>query len=118
MKQLISVLQGITLGATGKHTCEGEFDSLKAIHAVPPGFVPQPYAWGKFAQDDPEIYFLLTEFRDVGKQVHAKDLYPKLFSFASHLAHGIRLSFRVTVSRLTTKAGKSYKARGWLGQST
>lgn len=53
--------------------CEGEFESLKAIHAVSPGFVPKPYAWGKYTQDEPETYFLLTEFRDVGKQVCASE---------------------------------------------
>ena len=51
--------------------CEGEFESLKAIHAVSPGFVPEPYAWGKYVQEIPETYFLLAEFRDVGKQVSA-----------------------------------------------
>ena len=51
--------------------CEGEFESLKAIHAVTPDFVPKPYAWGKYRQDDPETYFLLAEFREVGKQVRA-----------------------------------------------
>ncbi len=51
--------------------CQGEFESLKAIHAVSPSFVPEPYAWGKYTQEDPETYFLLAEFRDVGKQVRA-----------------------------------------------
>ena len=51
--------------------CEGEFESLKAIHAISPGFVPEPYAWGKYVQEIPETYFLLAEFRDVGKQVSA-----------------------------------------------
>ena len=51
--------------------CEGEFESLKAIYAVCPGFVPKPYAWGKYQQEDPETYFLLAQFRDVGKQVGA-----------------------------------------------
>lgn len=49
--------------------CEGEYESLKAIYAVSPGFVPQPFAWGKYAQEGPEVYFLLAEFRDVGEQV-------------------------------------------------
>lgn len=49
--------------------CEGEFESLKAIYAVSPSFVPKPYAWGKYKQDEPETYFLLAEFRDVGEQV-------------------------------------------------
>ena len=49
--------------------CEGEFEYLRAIHAISPGFVPEPYAWGKYTQEDPETYFLLAEFRDVGRQV-------------------------------------------------
>ncbi|KAI9688768.1 MAG: hypothetical protein M1822_001125 [Bathelium mastoideum] len=48
--------------------CEGEYESLKAIHAVSPSFVPEPYAWGRCRQEDPETYFLLVEFRDVGEQ--------------------------------------------------
>lgn len=51
--------------------CEGEFESLKAIYAVSPGFVPKPYAWGKYDKIDGEtndIYFLLAEFKDVGEQ--------------------------------------------------
>lgn len=49
--------------------CEGEFESLKAIYTVSPGFVPKPYAWGKLSQVEDETYFLLAEFRDVGEQV-------------------------------------------------
>ena len=60
---------GDTVGVTGRHMCEGEFESLKAIYAVSPGFVPEPYAWGRCTQDDPETYFLLAEFRNVGEQV-------------------------------------------------
>ena len=48
--------------------CQGEFESLKAIHAVSPGFVPTPHAWGKFEKSPSATYFLLAEFRDVGEQ--------------------------------------------------
>ena len=47
---------------------EGEFESLKAIHAVSPNFVPQPFAWGRYCQEGLDTYFLLTEFREVGEQ--------------------------------------------------
>ena len=62
--------------------CEGEFESLKAIYAISPEFVPQPYAWGKYSQDNPETYFLLAGFRDVGEQVGARlhQLIARLFS--------------------------------------
>ena len=69
MQQLMLTSQVVTLGATGKHMCEGEYESLKAIHAVSPGFVPEPFAWGQYTEEGPETYFLLAEFRDVGRQV-------------------------------------------------
>lgn len=49
--------------------CHGEFESLKAIYAVSPGFVPKPYAWGEInnGKDD---YFLLVEFCPFGRQVN------------------------------------------------
>ena len=47
---------------------EGEFESLKAIHAVSPEFAPMPHAWGRLGKLEPETYFLLAEFRDVGEQ--------------------------------------------------
>lgn len=64
-------LKVVTLGETGRHMCEGEFESLREIYVVSPNFVPRPYAWGKYVQQDadPEVCFLLTEFRDVGEQV-------------------------------------------------
>ena len=49
--------------------CEGEFESLKAIYDVSPNFAPHPYAWGKYYKANPETYFLLAEFRNVGEQV-------------------------------------------------
>lgn len=59
----------VSLGATGRHMCEGEYEFLRAIYEVSPSFVPKPYAWGKYDKEDPETYFLLAEFRDVGEQV-------------------------------------------------
>ena len=47
---------------------EGEFESLKALHAVSPVFTPEVYAWGRYEKLEPETYFLLAEFRDVGEQ--------------------------------------------------
>ena len=46
----------------------GEFEALKEMHAVLPIFVTKPYAWGKLDKEEPETYFLLAEFRDVGEQ--------------------------------------------------
>ncbi|KAJ8122528.1 hypothetical protein O1611_g9816 [Lasiodiplodia mahajangana] len=50
----------------GKHMCEGEYESLKAMHEIVPSFIPVVYAWGPLKRGPG--YFLLAEFRDVGKQ--------------------------------------------------
>lgn len=47
---------------------EGEFGSLKEMHATFPSFVPKPYAWGRCSEPKSESYFLLAEFRDIGKR--------------------------------------------------
>lgn len=62
-------LKVVTPGKTGQLMCEGEFESIMAIHAVSPAFVPKPLAWGRYVWDEPETYFVLAEFRDVGEQV-------------------------------------------------
>ncbi|KAL8880338.1 MAG: hypothetical protein Q9198_002233 [Flavoplaca austrocitrina] len=62
-------LKVVTLGSTGRFMCEGEYESLKEIYQVSPDFVPRPLAWGRYRELKPEIYFLLTQFRDVGDQV-------------------------------------------------
>lgn len=45
---------------------EGEFESVKAMHAVVPSFIPIAHTWGPLAKG-PEN-FLLSEFREVGQQ--------------------------------------------------
>ena len=47
---------------------EGQFESLKVIHAVTRGFVANPFAWGQYRQEGLDTYFLLAEFREVGEQ--------------------------------------------------
>ncbi len=50
---------------------EGEFESLRAIHAVSPELVPYPYKWGVFDQEAasvPMSIFLLADYREVGEQ--------------------------------------------------
>ena len=49
--------------------CHGEFESLKAIYAVSPGFVPKPYAWGEISNGKDD-YFLLVEFCHLVRQVN------------------------------------------------
>ena len=57
------------MGNLGRGMCEGEYESLKAIHSVSSNFAPKPWAWGKCKKENPEAYFLLEEFRKIGGQV-------------------------------------------------
>nr|KMM68489.1 hypothetical protein CPAG_04816 [Coccidioides posadasii RMSCC 3488] len=61
-------LKAVSLGDDGRVMIEGEYESLKAIHAVSPDFGPEPYAWGKFRKEEESTYFLLAEYREVGEQ--------------------------------------------------
>jgi hypothetical protein len=63
------------MGETGRLMCEGEFESLNAVYEASPGFCPKPFAWGKYAEEEPETYFLLAEFRDIGRQVETSSPY-------------------------------------------
>lgn len=47
--------------------CDGEYESLEAIDAVSPGFVPKPHFWGEIGNSG--TYFLLVEFREIKAQV-------------------------------------------------
>jgi protein-ribulosamine 3-kinase len=79
----MSSVQTVALGDTGRVMIEGEFESLKAIHAVSPTITPYPYAHGTFKHRAPsgsEVAFLLAEFREVGEQP------PNPFKFTARLA--------------------------------
>ena len=53
-----------------------EFESLKAIHAVVPDFVPKPVAWGKY-ETVPDTYFLLFEFVDFSGEMPEPEEFTK-----------------------------------------
>lgn len=69
---------------------QGEFASLKEMHGVSPTFVPRPLAWGRFQNAEPEQFFLLTEFRNVGEQP------PEPIEFTARLAEMHRNSISPT----------------------
>ena len=52
---------------------------MKALHAVIPANIPQPLAWGTYA-DDPKKHFYLAEFCDM------KDELPNVSNFVSIIA--------------------------------
>ncbi|KAK8137394.1 hypothetical protein PG984_005334 [Apiospora sp. TS-2023a] len=67
-------------GETGKKMVEGEFASMKAIHALVPEFAPAPIAHGTYDLI-PDTHFFLCEFRDM-----IEDMMPEPHSFGSQLA--------------------------------
>jgi protein-ribulosamine 3-kinase len=46
--------------------CEGEFESMKALNSAAPTLAPNPWAWGKYKNE--ESYFMIADFREVGEQ--------------------------------------------------
>ncbi|KAE9369678.1 hypothetical protein N431DRAFT_380962 [Stipitochalara longipes BDJ] len=63
----------------GKNMVRGEFESMKAIHAVSPDFVSKPIAWGTYTTV-PDTHFFLCEFRDMMEDM------PEPHKFTARLA--------------------------------
>ncbi|KAL1880763.1 hypothetical protein Daus18300_001377 [Diaporthe australafricana] len=101
----------------GEMMTKGEFESLKAMHAVSPGFVPEPHSQGSYIQDGHKHWFLLVEFRLVGEQppdperfvekfveMHKKSVSPTgKFGFHATTFHG-------KVAQMTDQWGESWSA--------
>lgn len=58
---------------------EGEFESMKVIHAVTPEFAPKPLAWGTF-KSNPDQHFFLSDFHTMVTEL------PERYGFVSNLA--------------------------------
>ncbi|KAL9012618.1 MAG: hypothetical protein Q9173_002635 [Seirophora scorigena] len=56
----------IPFDSPGEQMCQGELESLKAMYAVVPTFIPEVYKWGHLKSGP--AYFVLAEFRQVGQQ--------------------------------------------------
>lgn len=69
---------------------EGEYHALKEMHDTSPVFCPEPYTWGCYDKQEPETYFLLVEFRNVGEQP------PEPIRFTARLAEMHRNSVSPT----------------------
>jgi hypothetical protein len=86
----------VAQGETAAQKCQGEYESLKAIDAVSPGFVPRPHAWGRCkdggggggggggpqasASSSSSSFFLLEDFRDILEQVSSSQC-PSTFPY-------------------------------------
>lgn len=52
----------------------GEFESMRAIHAVSPMFAPNPIAWGTF-KSNPELHFFLCDFHIMDKETPNAEIF-------------------------------------------
>ncbi|KAH4029372.1 protein-ribulosamine 3-kinase [Parastagonospora nodorum] len=52
----------------GRVMLEGEFESMKALHATNPSIVPEPYAWGQLHVTEPPTYFFICDFIELSNQ--------------------------------------------------
>lgn len=58
--------------------CHGEYESMLALYAVSPEFIPRPIGFGTF-ESDPEQHFFLCEFIDLDDELpHVVDFCAKL----------------------------------------
>ena len=48
----------------GRRMMHGEFESMSALYAIVPDFVPKPYAWGSY-RDIEGVHFFLCDFQSV-----------------------------------------------------
>ncbi|KAH0556464.1 hypothetical protein GP486_005629, partial [Trichoglossum hirsutum] len=55
-------------GERGHKMMLGEYESMRAIHAVTPTFVPEPYAWGTY-ESAPDTHFFLCEYREMAEEL-------------------------------------------------
>ena len=46
----------------------GEFESMSALYAISPDFVPKPHAWGSY-KSIPDTHFFLCDFHDMVEEL-------------------------------------------------
>lgn len=47
---------------------EGEYESMKVVHAITPDFAPKPFHWGTF-KSNPDLHFYLCAFHDLDNEL-------------------------------------------------
>ncbi|KAH7116932.1 Fructosamine/Ketosamine-3-kinase [Dendryphion nanum] len=96
-------LKLLTRGERGRIMVHGEYESLKAIHAVSPELAPEPYAYGSFESGRLKTHFLLTQFRPIGQQPPAPVAFTKLLADLHRRSQSPtgRFGFHTTISHVT-----------------
>ncbi|KAI9770839.1 MAG: hypothetical protein M1839_003034 [Geoglossum umbratile] len=59
-------------GEKGRRMVNAEFESMSALYAVTPTFVPKPYAWGSYLSLE-DTHFFLCDFHDMAGGLPDKD---------------------------------------------
>ncbi|KAF8428592.1 Fructosamine kinase-domain-containing protein [Tirmania nivea] len=70
----------VALEEKGREMLNGEFESMTALYATSPEFVPKPHAWGSY-QSLPDTHFFLCDFHDM-----IEELPPDIDNFTKRLA--------------------------------
>ena len=71
--------------------CHGECESMRALYAVSPDFVPRPVGWGTH-ESDPNQHFFLCEFVDLEDEI------PPIVEFCGKLADLHRRSQEISTN--------------------
>ncbi|OTA80150.1 hypothetical protein M434DRAFT_401903 [Hypoxylon sp. CO27-5] len=63
----------------GMNMLHGEFESMRTLYDLAPGFVPKPRGWGSY-RDIPDMHFFFCDFHDMIEEL------PEIESFTEKLA--------------------------------
>ncbi|PGH12526.1 hypothetical protein AJ80_06687 [Polytolypa hystricis UAMH7299] len=69
----------VALDEKGRRMLHGEFESMSALYATVPDFVPKPHAWGTYKKFD-YMHFFLCDFHDMIEEL------PDTVSFTTRVA--------------------------------
>ena len=72
-------MEKVSSGNHGRDALQGEYASTAAIHAIVPGLVPEPIAWGEL-QSLPNSYFYICKFFHLAHEL------PEATPFCARLA--------------------------------
>ncbi|KEY73635.1 hypothetical protein S7711_09676 [Stachybotrys chartarum IBT 7711] len=94
----------------GRTMMEGEFNAMSEIYKWAPNLVPKPYSWGKYANEESETYFFLSQYLDMSdKMPHPNYLCAELAALhRNSCSPGNQFGFHVT-----TCQGRIAQSVGW-----
>ena len=59
--------------AHGRTLIEGEFNAMSELYKWAPYLVPKPHSWGRYRDDEPEVYFFLSQYIDMSDRMPDPD---------------------------------------------